>query len=284
MNFLPIYIIKMPGSKRNPNLIQSIRSLGLDFILQEAVVGNSLTSDEIKSLVNLKGCNARLGYQISKNLIGCALSHKKIYGDALKKNSDWILVFEEDAQLVDFKLDDIQYALSLCEDSPIIIQLFSRASRLIDQSSIIKFKNSERIMFDFAPRLIGFGASAYLINKKAILLSMAINKLDGPSDWPSWTRNVTFKGLYPWMIYENDDQSTIPKNNINHFKYYCRKILQLLGIHFLIYRNQYGSLKNYARDELIPFGYYIRWKLGGSKYYQNDKSGPQIINKFSFKN
>jgi len=276
MKFPPIYIIKMPGSTRNPRLIQSLDKLGLEYKIQEAVVGASLRSTEINDLVDLKSCFARLGYNMSKNLIGCGLSHKKIFLEAFNSKHEWILVFEEDAQLVNFEIVEIEKALILSGDAPTVIQLFTRAARLIDKNSLIELGDNNRMLFDFAPRLIGFGASAYLMNREAINIALKEYKLDGPPDWPSWATEVRFRGIYPWMINENNEGSTIPDNQINTGRYLLRRLMQITGVHFLIYRNQYKNPKSYLNEEIKPYIYYLKWRVKGSKYYLNDENGLQI--------
>lgn len=79
MSFIPIYITEMLGSKRVELIKSQLRSLDLHFISQEAIAGKNLTESEIKVLVDLKKCDAKLGYRISPNLIGSGLSHREIY-------------------------------------------------------------------------------------------------------------------------------------------------------------------------------------------------------------
>lgn len=277
MRFPPIYIIKMPGSERNPELYSSLKKLGLDYQIQDAVVGKNLSSSEINLRVNLRSCDARLGYRISNNLIGSGLSHREIYKKAYAAKSDWALVLEEDAILTDFISTELSEIINLCGSEPTIVQLFSRAARLMDKKSIKKLKNSSRIIFDFKPRIAGCGAPGYLINRSALEMALSKDKLAGAPDWPEWAQEVSMKGIFPWMITESDIGSTMPNMPISQSKYLSRRLLQFTGIHFLIYRREYKSFWAYFNEEIIPYILHVRWKVGGSKFYLGDAAGPQII-------
>lgn len=78
MSTLTIFVITMPDSKRVELIKSQLKSLKIPFVIQEAIVGSNLSDEEIKSKVDLRGCYARLGYKISKNLIGCGLSHIEV--------------------------------------------------------------------------------------------------------------------------------------------------------------------------------------------------------------
>jgi hypothetical protein len=277
MTFPPIYIIKMPGSERNPELFESLKKLGLSYEIQTAIIGKNLTSGEINSQVNLRSCKARLGYDISQNLIGCALSHKEIYRKAYFQNKDWILVFEEDAKLTDFDPEQIIQITGTSSAEPLIIQLFSRSARLMNKKTIELLPGGTREIFTFQPRLVGSGASAYLMNKSALKLSQKNHLLGGPPDWPEWSSKVTMKGVYPWMTTESDIGSTIPIVRTKRIKYLLRRFMQVTFIHFLVYKNEYENILNYISEELHPLFLHLIWKLRGSRFYKNDVNGPQVI-------
>ncbi len=267
----------MPGSERNPELYNSLEKLSANYEIQDAIVGKDLTTAEIESLVNLRSCDARLGYRISNNLIGSGLSHREIYKKAYAANLDWVLILEEDAILNDFNSLEINEVMNFCKDNPTIIQLFSRAARLMDLKSIRSLKDKKRIIFNFKPRIAGCGAPGYLINLAAIKLALSTDKLAGAPDWPEWAQKVQIKGIYPWMITESDIGSTMPENPISRSRYLTRRLLQFSGLHYLIYKNEYVGLRDYMKEEIIPYLLHLRWKVGGSKFYLNDVDGPQII-------
>jgi hypothetical protein len=277
MQWLPIYIIKIPNSNRNPGLAKSLNTLGLKFQIQEAVVGNKLTSVQLVKNVNLRGCDARLGYKISKSLIGCGLSHRETYKKFLENGSDWALILEEDVIIEDFNFSELFQALEICNTTPTIIQLFTRSSRIMDEKSIVKLGSGTRIIFNFKPRLVGSGTSAYFINRLAAQKALIDKKLDGAPDWPRWAQGVSQKGIYPWMVCESEIGSTITLSSISHMSNLRRRLLQLTGIHYLTYFQEYSSPIAYFKEEISPYLLYLYWRLRGSHYYLNDVAGPQTF-------
>lgn len=267
----------MPNSSRNPGLAKSLNALNLKFQIQQAVVGNKLTSEQIVKNVNVRGCDARLGYRISKSLIGCGLSHRETYKKFLDNGSEWALILEEDVMIEDLNLTEISQALKICNSTPTIIQLFTRSTRLMDEKSIIKLGGRVRIIFNFKPRLVGSGTAAYFINRLAAQKALNDKKLDGAPDWPRWAQAVSQKGIYPWMVNETEIGSTITLSSIARRDNFRRRLLQLTGIHYLIFIREYSSPVAYFREEISPYLLYLYWRFRGSRYYLNDISGPQIF-------
>lgn len=277
MNFPKTYVIQMPGSERNPELYKSLNSLKIDYQIQEAVVGKSLTDQEILEYVNLKSCDARLGYRISNNLIGSGLSHRKIYQKIISEGIEWALVLEEDAILSDFNRDEISKIISGISKGPTIIQLFSRAARLMKNKSIRQISDSKRITFDFHPRIAGCGAPAYLINRSAVQRALSNHVLDGAPDWPPWAMDVKMMGVFPWMVTESDEGSTMPVEPISQKRYLLRRLSQFTGVHYLQFHLEYSGPINYIKEEILPYLLHLIWRANGSKHFLDDASGPQII-------
>ena len=276
MNSFSIFIIAMPDSKRVALIKSQLERLKIPFVIQEAVVGIDLSNKEITNRVNLRGCDARLGYRISKNLIGSGLSHIEVYKKALKLETDWVLILEEDAILINFDSDIIRSATAEVGINPAIIQLFSRASRLAVRSSIRELE-SEKFIFEFSKRIAGCGAPAYLKNRNAIKTALSSNKLNGTPDWPSWGQYVKFFGIYPWLFEETGAGSSVPMNSIQRKQNFIRRVSQVSGIHYLIYRSEYENFKTYLNEEIYPYFLFLIWRLMGSKYFKNDKGGIQLI-------
>jgi GR25 family glycosyltransferase involved in LPS biosynthesis len=276
MNFLPIFIVAMPDSKRVELIKSQLERLGLSFVIQKSIVGNNLTEEEIKEKVNLRGCDARLGYKISKSLIGSGLSHIEVYKKALALESEWVLILEEDVIMIDFDRKLITRTLSEVGNSPAIIQLFSRASRLAIKSSICEIE-TEKFVFKFNKRIAGCGAPAYLINKSALKIALDSSKLNGTPDWPSWGQKVSFFGLYPWLFKETGADTTVPENSILPRQNFWRRVSQISGVHYLVYRNEYQSFSSYLSEEIYPYLLFLIWRLRGSKYFKNDIDGIQLI-------
>jgi GR25 family glycosyltransferase involved in LPS biosynthesis len=277
MNFVPIYIIEMPGSRRAQVIKTQLSFLNLKFEIQEAVIGKNLTQYEIHSLVDLKSCDARLGYRISASMIGAGLSHREVYKKSYASESNWILVLEEDVILNDLDLNLIKTAMSIAGNNPTIIQLFSRATRLVKTPAIWE-KEDKKFIFEFNKRIVGSGAPAYLINRAAISLALEVNKLEGIPDWPPWAQKVRMLCIYPWIFNESNEGSTISGLiSISRKKNLLRRLAQLFGIHYFKYHKQYRGFRAYLDEEIMPYFLHLFWKINGSKYLFNDKEGPQIF-------
>lgn len=266
----------MPGSERVLYLIEQLKSKQLVYETIEAVVGKNLTDEEIQDSVSLRGCYARLGYRISPGAIGCGLSHRKVYEIVVENKIDWALILEEDASLSNFNEDVIMEVVGTQEASATIIQLFSRGSRLVLKSKVPS-DSVDYNLFEFGPRLIGSGTSAYLINYKAAQVALDSRKLVGAPDWPSWAKSVNFKLIFPWMTFESSVDSTIESDLINRRQYITRRLMQFSGLHYLIYKSEYSGIKDYVVEEVIPFIYHSLWKIKGSKFYKKDRSSFQIL-------
>jgi GR25 family glycosyltransferase involved in LPS biosynthesis len=277
MSFIPIYIIEMPGSKRVELIKSQLRSLDLQFISQEAIVGKNLAESEIETLVDLKSCDARLGHRISPNLIGSGLSHREVYKKGLKSESNWILILEEDVILKKFNRDIMEKAMNIADNSPTIIQLFTRATRLVKTPPIFNSEN-RNFIFAFTKRIVGSGAPAYLINRAAMSLALEVDKLDGAPDWPPWAQKINMLCIYPWIFSESNEGSTVSGLiYTDRKKYLSRRFAQLFGIHYFRYRKEYDGLKNYLEEEITPYILYMHWKISGAKYFNGDIEGPQIL-------
>ena len=276
MSFIPVFIISMPDSKRVDSIKSQLTNLGITFEILSAVVGKNLTDKDIDNSVNLRSCDARLGYRMSHALIGSGLSHIEVYKKAYDLGSEWTLILEEDVFLVDYRKDLIDKATINLNEGAVIIQLFTRAARLIKKTSLCELDNAS-YLFEFNKRIVGCGAPAYLINRKALITALSQQKLVGAPDWPAWGQNVKFFGVYPWLFKETGNGSTVLGPSISRIQILGRRLAQLLGLHYLLYRAEYKSYKDYFHEEILPYILHVLWRLRGSKYFKNDQEGLQII-------
>jgi glycosyl transferase family 25 len=268
----------MRGSKRSDHLITQLKNLNLAFTIITAVNGNDLEDEELQGKVDANGCYARLGYEISLSLIGCFLSHNSTYETIVKSKLPWALVLEDDATIVNIDFDILNELMTANNEKPTIIQLFSRSSRLIRKNTLRDHEGEKKyVSFEFHRRLVGSGASAYLVNLNAATLAMKERIVNGAPDWPPWALNVKFIGVFPWMFYEDSVGSTIPDNEIKSRTFKLRRALTLLGIHYLIYNKKYDSFSSYIKEEILPYLLYLYWKIKGSKFYSDAPNSPQIL-------
>jgi GR25 family glycosyltransferase involved in LPS biosynthesis len=268
----------MKNSQRSDKLLGQLQILNLPFTEISAINGAELQRRALANKIDSIGCYARLGYKISPGLIGCFLSHQSIYKIMVKDKISWALVLEEDVSIVNIDFEILNQLMSDNGAKPTIIQLFSRSSRLIKKGTLLKHGIEKKyVSFEFHRRLVGSGAAAYLINIEAAVLASKLEKVNGAPDWPPWSVNVKFFGVFPWMFYEDDAGSTIPNNKISRYAYFSRRVLMISGIHYFIFHKKYESITAYIKEEIIPYIFYLYWKLKGSKYYSEDLNSPQIL-------
>jgi GR25 family glycosyltransferase involved in LPS biosynthesis len=276
MSQIPIFIISLPNSTRVDSIKSQLEQLGLKFEVVQGVDGKLMTESDIATNVDTNSCYARLGYEISTGLIGCYLGHLSVYEKAKSKDCEWVLVLEEDAQIKEFSMEVIQEFQDILSEQPAIIQLFSRSNRLADKRTFVRLRDNY-FGFRFRPRLIGNGAAAYLINKKALYLATQSRTVKGAPDWPPWSQKVEFYGIYPWMFFEGPTGSEIPNNAIDTNRYRFRRVQQVLGIHYFVYRSSYTGFLGYFMEEIRPYFLYLRWKASGSKTFDKQLNSPQIL-------
>jgi glycosyl transferase family 25 len=88
-----IFIINLPlRTDKRAAILERTAALGLDAEIIEAVNGAQMTDDEIKTVAgDYPAC------RLTKGVIGCALSHLKIYKKMAGENIPVALVMEDDA-------------------------------------------------------------------------------------------------------------------------------------------------------------------------------------------
>ena len=105
LGFDKIYVINLSHRKdRRDELLEKFKDLDLTFV--DAVNGNDLN---IKDLIDEKILNKSFydpGGILTKNIIGCALSHKKCWDKAIEDNVDTALILEDDVYMVDSVFED----------------------------------------------------------------------------------------------------------------------------------------------------------------------------------
>ena len=273
---IPVFVIALDESQRFLRLKKDLAANGIKFSRIQAIEGKSLTIASIHEKVNLKSCMSRMGVKISKQLIGCALSHKKVYEQFLTQSSNWALILEEDVRLG----DDFHQVISDIEDGlrfqgPTIVQLFTRGERFVSRKEFSDLEsNYQFFKFSSTPGQ----AAAYLINREAASLALTYPKIDGPSDWPNWSARVAFMGVFPFCVSENGDESSIGSTGITTFRYRMRVLEVVLGIHYFRYMKMYPSASAYFKINVKPIFNRLIWRLHGQPTHpKNDMSGLWLV-------
>jgi GR25 family glycosyltransferase involved in LPS biosynthesis len=273
---IPIYVIAIEGSSRIESFKIEATNQEINYEIHRAVNGNDLSESEILKLYNLEATYARLGYQINKSQIGCALSHKQVYKKALESDSDWVVILEEDVQLQSQFRQSLEILISsLNAERAIICQLFTRGERFVRKKTIKKIADN-RFIFEFAS-MPGQTAS-YLINRKALLMGSTEEAISGPADWPNWTTSITFFGIFPYLVFESGQSTSINSPLVSRKQYWMQSLGKFSGLHFIKYRKYYLNLKSYWKIEVRPLVIRILWRFKGKPTFpQFDSRGLWII-------
>ncbi len=270
MNF-KIFVISLPDSPRFQTLQNQLNSQRANHEVIQAVDGRQISDVELERVVDQRSCLARLGYQIGRPLIGCAMSHRKAYRQFLSSNAKWAVVFEEDVRLkpefeskLNCILDDFDF------DTPAIVQLFTRGVRFVTKKNR-KVLQNPYFLFQFTA--IPGQAAAYLINRSAAELALSTEKIDGPSDWPNWASSVQFFCVYPFLVNESAEGTTIGSPVITRFNFWIRVIEISTGLHWIKFRESFDSFSDYKSLVIRPLYIRAKWILAGRKTFPKGDPG-----------
>lgn len=271
-----VYVVAMQDSVRVAPLIEELKSQLLEFKVQNAIDGRKIDLANSDLWYQKNGTYARLGYHISGPLLGCALSHKSIYSKEKENEDGWILILEEDVRLQpNFRNAVMEVISKLPTNGAIVCQLFTRGERFIQKKSIFEISTG-RFLYKFA--CIPGQTAAYLINRAALKKANLQFKLIGPPDWPNWSHDVTFYGTYPFLVTENDLETTIGSPPISRSNYWVRVLQKASLIHFLKHFKTYPSILAYLKFEIRPLWNHFYWKLRRSPRFPKDaRDGLWII-------
>lgn len=160
-NIPPIYIVNLEKSvDRMNNVIKIMNKYNLKFKRFNAIYGKSLSNNEIKDVID-PVCSKML---CSNGMIGCAMSHIKLWRQLINDNStDRYLILEDD--IGDININNLINLLNFIEKEKIQYHMINLNS--ITYGGKInknKIKITENLYL--GEGLLPLGTSAYIINKK----------------------------------------------------------------------------------------------------------------------
>ena len=251
-------MIAMQNSLRVTPLIEELTRQNLEFSIENAIDGKKIDLANSDLWYQKRGTYARLGYQISGPLLGCALSHKSIYSKELEIEEEWVLILEEDVRIqLNFINSLLEVVSALPTTEAIVCQIFTRGERFIQKKSVFEISKG-RFLYEFA--CIPGQTAAYLINRAALKLANLEEKLIGPPDWPNWAHSVTFYGTYPFLVIEDDAETSIGSPPISRASYWVRVIQKVSLFHLLMFFKTYPSFLAYIKFEIKPMWNHLYWK------------------------
>lgn len=154
---MKIFVINLPHrTDKKEILLKQASESGLDLEIVEAVNGSKLSESELKTLVrDYPEC------AMTKGVIGCALSHLKVYKKAIDENLPVALLIEDDAIPHKDLLEILQKIEAL--DKNTIPQVYLFSSHYYASKKLVQL-NEKYSLHQFIDGSQGHG---YAFNRKA---------------------------------------------------------------------------------------------------------------------
>jgi len=265
----PVQILSIGEQPRNLELIGELELLGFTRI---HVSGFKFPGPDTASRPELVD-ESRFRRFFMRNMvdgeIGCHLSHQHAYHFLLAEHDQWLVILEDDAEILPGFDEAVRMAESLPTDIPYIVALHALQIGSPEAGNKAPPLLSEPLSMgdDMAIHETlfgGWGAVGYVINRKAAELLTTARKdgrMAAPADWPTVSTHITFAQVIPPVVVEQAQSvSTIgarlEQPSSIRADIACRTIgfrMSFLG---------YPAL----RDEFDDFRSYLRWTYGPARY------------------
>jgi glycosyl transferase family 25 len=94
---LEVFVINLPkAGERRESIGRRLGELGVRYSFFEAIDGSALSAREIDDVCDMRAIRHRLGRDMSKGEIGCAMSHRSIYRRMIGDSIERAVVLEDD--------------------------------------------------------------------------------------------------------------------------------------------------------------------------------------------
>lgn len=194
------------------------------------------------------------GRPLRRGEIGCALAHRECYRRLLASDSEWALVFEDDARIArPDALAELTDSISRRQplDTPAVIMLYGR-QMVGDPALRATLGGSEVHGLLRTPMT----ATAYFINRAAAQHILATGMpLRNPADWPiSVEGQVRFAGVHPWIAIP--DETGVPSSiggrggDLRALTAAVNRLEAITFVKWLKHRRHYRSLREYRDWEI----------------------------------
>jgi len=244
---LGIILLSIDRTYRSPNLLDVVRSSGIDFVELDASTPtkmyNLITTSKLGQIL-------KLGRLLSDREIATYETHLRAQVSSFAKSSRWTIILEDDAII---NQETIQFLKSIDQfysQRPMFLNLYPSGGNLRNENLNIgdSFPNVAKT------NLLHSGAVAYALNDTAheIISRNLESKVISPADFPPLFN--TFEKYIcrvPLVMHSDMTQSTIYDGDRNQNN---RKIPRLIGfasfLSFVLYRKENVNFKNYLDLEL----------------------------------
>lgn len=208
---LTTYVINLERSAIRKNymeqLIRPYTFLNISFI--KAIDGNSIEADLLESLFDDNKCFKRYGRQLNPGEKGCVLSHRKCYQTLLDSEQDYVLILEDDINIVGNleRLKDINIKDIMSINTPLILFL---------SGDYWYFRRKYPILNVYT----AIGSYAYIINRAAAQAIMSIKRpFNVSDDWSFYKQfGLNYKAFIPYLIDANLNMELLG-SNINQYSW-----------------------------------------------------------------
>jgi glycosyl transferase family 25 len=204
---LCVHVIGLPHSFRGESLEASLSALNLDVLRSDGVIYHS--GNDEPTVVNQRLAQRTFGRSLTDPEVGCALAHMNVWRKLLDSDSEWALIVEDDAQVLNGAM--------LCD----LIE--GLQNRFLREATVILLYAENLVALRGRTRRVGrcdvveaafppFTTTAYAINRAAAQDYVAhALPLSGPIDWPlRHHRKIRFYASVPVVFRPSENSmSTI---------------------------------------------------------------------------
>ena len=226
---LPIYCINLKHSiERNKFIkLQTNNKYNIKFI--EAVYGKDIPHIESSNYLK-RSKKYNLNNAISLNELGCLFSHIKVFEES--KNDDYIIVIEDDINLISFMNEYVASEISKII-SKNVIECLQLCIIVNENIHLPEISNFTLVDWNFYNKQNKFGCfwstGAYIISKQArehLIHLFYSNIILNPADFFIYS-NVSTKTLLPPIILPNHELESTIQNDVYSLEYKSNKTLNI---------------------------------------------------------
>lgn len=163
-----------------------------------------------RNLVDQNSNSQILGRSLKPGEIKCLLSHHQMI---VEMEKEWLLVLEDDALVNQEFLREFLKSLEENRKSkPIVFLLYlgNHGVFLRRNSSVLRGRNLSAHRCLALPN----GTVGYAVNLAASRIIRNTQELNGSADWPTWSSEVNFYGIFPQVISHDEAAESIINRQI----------------------------------------------------------------------
>ncbi len=206
------YIVNLKKDIEKKEHMQNLcQKYGLDVEFIEAVDGKALNEEDITKVYSSKKAIDKIGRELSRGEIGCALSHKMIYQRMVDENISEAIILEDDIDFDDIFLDLLNHMKQFPANAELVLLGYwykgkevKNVKRLISFHGRIKFFNSLKLV-RFTKNIHGTYGYFITVSGAEKLLQCLNKKIEMSIDhYTGDERFVNLYGIFPAIVKLSD--------------------------------------------------------------------------------